>query len=456
MRVLMLSHGHPSFSIGGAEVASYNLFNGLNTLPDCECHYLARVGPPIKPHRDTPFLSLRQQARETLIYLNDYDYFRLSNRDVETLGRDFTRFLKDVAPDVVHFHHFLGFGVEAIHAARRALPGAVLVATLHEYLAICNNHGQMVKARNGALCRTASPAECAVCFPEIGAGTFLRREMFIKTLFEQIDMFLSPSRFLLDRFAAWGLAPAKLGFLENGIEVGAIAPARPLPDGKGRRGRFAYFGQLNQFKGIKVLMEAVARVPAEHWGSDAVLNVFGGNLELQPEAFQKEFRALLAAAGRRIRLFGSYRSADLPALMREVDWVIVPSTWWENSPVVIQESALHGRPVICSDIGGMAEKVRNGIDGLHFRAGSAESLVDRLVEALRHPELWERLRARIRPPLGHIEAARRHDALYRRLLACRQRPPSGPATAERAPACPQAGPDAMPDRRPGTLRAAAR
>lgn len=429
----MLSHGHPSFSIGGAEVASYNLFKGLNQLPDCRCHYLARVGPPIRPHRTTPFLSLRQQEHETLIHLNDYDYFRLSNRDVETLDRDFTRFLRDVAPDVVHFHHFLGFGVEAIHAVRRALPKAAVVATLHEYLAICNNHGQMVRARSGALCRSASPNECALCFPEIGAGALLRREMFIKTMFEQIDMFISPSRFLLDRFAGWGLPPAKLSFLENGIEIGEIAPPRPLADAGGRRSRFAYFGQLNPFKGVKVLIDAVTRVPAEYWGTDAVLYVFGGNLELQPEAFQKEFRALLAAAGRRVRLFGSYRSADLPALMREVDWVIVPSTWWENSPVVIQESALHGRPVICSDIGGMAEKVRNRVDGLHFRAGSAESLVDRLIEALRQPALWDRLRARIRPPMGHVAAAERHRALYGQLLAGRHQRAAARVTPLGAP-----------------------
>lgn len=86
MRVLMMSHGHPAFSIGGAEVASYNLFNGLNELEGVECHYLARVGPPVKPHSGTPFLSLRQKQRETLIFANDYDYFRLSNRDLE-IGR---------------------------------------------------------------------------------------------------------------------------------------------------------------------------------------------------------------------------------------------------------------------------------------------------------------------------------------------------------------------------------
>lgn len=420
MRVLMLSHGHPAFSIGGAEVASYNLFNGLNELEGIDCHYLARVGPPIRPHSGTPFLSLRQKERETLIFANDYDYFRLSNRDLDTLLNDFCRFIADVDPDVVHFHHFLGFGLEAIHAVRRVRPRVPIVVTLHEYLSICNNHGQMVKARGGALCRRASPAECAVCFPDISAAALHKRELFIKTLLSEVDVFVSPSRFLIDRFVDWGLRPEKLVLLENGLEIGEIAPPRPLARGQVRRGRFAYFGQLNQFKGIKVLVEAVARVPAEEWGADSVLCVFGGNLELQPEKFQQEFKRLVQMAGRRVRFFGSYRSADLPTLMRDIDWVVVPSTWWENSPVVIQEAFLHGRPIICSDIGGMAEKVRNRVDGLHFRAGSAESLVDRLVEILRTPELWERLRAGIRKPLSARDAAEQHRALYRRLLARRQ------------------------------------
>jgi glycosyltransferase involved in cell wall biosynthesis len=414
MKVLMLSHGHPAFSIGGAEVASYNLFSGLNRLPGVESHYLARVGPPISRHRDTPFLSLRQKERETLFYANDYDHFRLSNRDVDTLAQEFTRFVLDVAPDVVHFHHFLGFGTEAVHAVRRALPQAAVVVTLHEYLSICNNHGQMVKVKSGSLCQRASPAECAVCFPSISPAQFMRRELFIKAAFDEVDMFVSPSHFLIDRYAAWGVPTDKLMFLENGLEVGEIAPPRPIGR-DGKRNRFAYFGQLNQFKGIKVLIEAVARVPREIWG-DAVLNVFGGNLEVQPEAFQQEFKRLVTAVGRRVRFFGSYKSADLPTLMREIDWVVVPSTWWENSPVVIQEAFLHGRPIITSDIGGMAEKVRHNIDGLHFRAASAESLVDRLVEALRSPDLWERLRARIPRPISAVDAAEQHRALYEHLL----------------------------------------
>ena len=83
-------------------------------------------------------------------------------------------------------------------------------------------------------------------------------------------------------------------------------------------------------------------------------------------------------------LAGKYAHDDLPRLMAEVDWVVVPSRWWENSPLVIQEAFLHQRPVICSDIGGMAEKVADGVDGLHFRAGDPRSLARVLERADHH------------------------------------------------------------------------
>jgi glycosyltransferase involved in cell wall biosynthesis len=108
--------------------------------------------------------------------------------------------------------------------------------------------------------------------------------------------------------------------------------------------------------------------------------------------------------------------------MKDVDWVIVPSIWWENSPIVIQEAFLHGRPIISSNIGGMAEKIRDGVDGLHFRVGSVEDLVDRMTEALTAPQLWDRLRNKCRRPISHLDAARQHLRLYRGLLQQRAVP----------------------------------
>jgi glycosyltransferase involved in cell wall biosynthesis len=159
--------------------------------------------------------------------------------------------------------------------------------------------------------------------------------------------------------------------------------------------------------------------------------IFGGNIERQPVEFQERLKKLIDDAGRRVRFYGAYQNADMPRLMRSVDWVVLPSIWWENSPVVIQEALHHRRPIICSDIGGMAEKVQDGRDGLHFRAGSAQDLADRLSEVLGKPEAWDRLHATLRPPTGHAESARAHADLYRRLLKDR-RSPLGAAQYEAA------------------------
>jgi glycosyltransferase involved in cell wall biosynthesis len=79
-----------------------------------------------------------------------------------------------------------------------------------------------------------------------------------------------------------------------------------------------------------------------------------------------------------VSLFGPYQHADLPALLRGVDWMVIPSTWWENSPLVIQEARVVGVPILASNIGGMAEKVRGGVDGLHFLAGSSLDLAAKI------------------------------------------------------------------------------
>jgi len=83
--------------------------------------------------------------------------------------------------------------------------------------------------------------------------------------------------------------------------------------------------------------------------------------------------------------------------------VVVPSIWWENSPLVIQEAFAAGRPVICSDIGGMAEKVTDGVNGLHFRVGDPEDLAATIHRAVITPGLWEHLRRGI-PPIHPMPA----------------------------------------------------
>ena len=119
-------------------------------------------------------------------------------------------------------------------------------------------------------------------------------------------------------------------------------------------------------------------------------------------------------------LVGRYQPEALPRLMAGVDWVVVPSIWWENSPLVIQEAFLHGRPVICSDIGGMAEKVTDGINGLHFSARDAVSLASTLRRAVTTPELWGSLRAGIPGVYKMEDHLKTLSNLYSELIALKR------------------------------------
>lgn len=384
MRVLVFSHGHPTFSKGGGEFAAYYLYKGIDETPSHEAWFAAR-GEEKLLHLGTPIASL-----------NKKEYLIAGNADIPHLTTwlalddesDYAEMLRTVRPDVIHFHHYVHLGLELIRAAKRICPNARIVLTLHEYIAICMNSGQMVKT-DGRLCHQASPRECAQCFPDRTPESFFLRERYIKSFFDIVDEFVSPSEFLRDRYIAWGIPAERISVIENGLPpVNRLAP-RPIKDSE-VRGRFAYFGQINPFKGVDVVLEAFAQLPARA-KRQVSLDIFGSGLQNQPLEYREKFAALLEANKGHIRYHGAYEPHEMGRIMAEVDWVLMGSVWWENSPLVIQEAFSHGRPVICPDIGGMAEKVSNGINGLHYRARDHVALTSTVEKAIAEEGLYERL-----------------------------------------------------------------
>lgn len=409
LRVLMIAHGHPDFSKGGAEHAAHHLFAALNRRDDCEAWFIGRSGEVGLSHTGTPF-AVRPGGRE-LLFQAAANHFDFSNTYPRHLWRDLTEFLNAIKPEVVHFHHYTHLGIEMIRAVRNALPDAVIALTLHEFLAICNQNGQMLKT-DGTLCRRSSPADCHVCMPGKSPQDFFLRELYVKSFFDLVDVFVSPSHFLKQRYLDWGLPAERITVIENGLPAAEPAPPRPLA-GDERRSRFGYFGQITPFKGLEVLLDAFGRLPVA-LRSEARLEVHGGGQHWFTEDFQQRIDDKLRQASRSVRYYGPYAPEDLAGLMRQVDWVVIPSIWWENSPLVIQEAFRHQRPVICGDIGGMAEKVAHQRTGLHFRTGNPTDLADRLREAVETEGLWDRLRSAIEPPPDSSQCAQRHLLAYRR------------------------------------------
>jgi glycosyltransferase involved in cell wall biosynthesis len=383
-KVLFICHNHAGVRPGGVETYVEELCAGMRAAGDFEPLLLARVRDP----NAADVITRAADGSNEYFFHNDhagYDALFGTCGDKSVVTTHFRRFLETQSPDVVHFQHTLFLGYDLIREVRNVLPASPICYTLHEYVPICHHNGQMVQTFSGAPCLTASPDRCHACFPDVSPHAFFMRKRYIQSHFDLVDTFFAPSRFLRDRYVDWGIPANRIQFEDYGR--GAAARPRPRRQAPRARSRFAFFGQLTPFKGIDVLLRAMSLVRG-----DAELCVYGANLELQSKAFQREVRALLDATPSRVWLMGAYSPDQIPELMAGVDWVIVPSIWWENSPLVIQEAFMQRRPVICSDIGAMAEKVADGVNGLHFRAGDARSLAKTIDRASRSPALWQRLR----------------------------------------------------------------
>ena len=423
-RVLIIAHGHPDLSFGGGEIAAYAEWTELRRN-GIEAMFIGWT-PHSAGHPGTPFTARSADGRDLLFAAPPVDHFRHSQRQHIIVYQHFRELLDRFQPTVVHFHHYVHLGIELVREVRKYSPTVRIVMTLHEFLAICHAQGQMLKT-NGILCTKASPFDCHLCFPKISPQDFFMRELFVKSFLKLVDLFISPSAFLRDRYVAWGIPPEKLIVIENGQADPGAAPA-DAPD-PGLRTRFVVLGQLSQLKGTPVLLDAVSLLPKAL--RQTVHVEIHGSLQYQREKFKKKFEQAIAKLGDTVKYCGPYFRSDVGSIVRDAGWVIVPSIWWENSPLVIQEAFSFGRPVICGNIGGMAEKVSDGVDGLHFSVGNAASLARRIEEAATTPGLWERLCAGVRRP-PHIEQTTqeilaRYAGIRRPTVAA----PSGRKTASR-------------------------
>lgn len=446
--VFIMTHSHPKLTRGGAEISANTLFRELKAHGSTA--WLMGVAGARSSPRLGATLTQPYGPDDYVYHPNaEFDYFKFANPDPQ-FPRVLEELMAELKPDIVHSHHFVRFGVESFAAIKRGSPRTKIVLSLHEYLAICNHHGQMMKTRTLRLCEKESYAACAACFPQHGERDFFLRKHYIQMFFEDVDLFVSPSHFLADRFRSWGLPDAKLAVLENmpPERPAGRDPARPAPEAltpapppapRPRFGpkkqsdeadevvgrsiaeravrpllRFGFFGQMSPLKGILVLMEAAKRL--DTMGVDNVVIEIYGDYSSQPPDFQEAVKEALKEASENVVFHGVYDNAQVNELMGRMDAIVMPSTWWENSPVVIQEAFTNGKPVICSNIGGMAEKVTHGVNGLHFEVSRPASLAETLAMLAENPRRLADLQATVRPPPDAKTVLDEHLTLYARIL----------------------------------------
>ncbi len=366
----------------------------------------------------------------------------------------FRAFVAEVQPDLIHFQHCIGLSTSMLAAARELRIPHLM--TLHDYWFICpqvqllDRQGQMcggpLKGLNCRRCawwpmestllkkrsfqlaeqvlhrlplqlaeRAARPlTDYVLRHPEENAGLLplIERAWVIKQLLLEVPLLLSPSQFLRQMYADYGIPSARLRVLPLGLDKRPWQPAVPHTPRTGPL-RLGYIGTLMAHKGVHVLLEGLRQLPTDQ----VELQIYGYG---EPGA--SYVARLEAEAGPNVHFVGRYENHRLPQLLAELDAIVIPSVWHETFSIVAREALLSGVPVIASDVGALPELITANKNGLLFPVGDSAAfaaVVRRLISDDLHFEID---RAQVDRDVWDIE---RHIAelqqVYAEVLAA-QRP----------------------------------
>lgn len=208
----------------------------------------------------------------------------------------------------------------------------------------------------------------------------------------RLDRIVAPNAFMRDKLVAHGVNPDRVAHVGYGVDLPLVdvLPERS-PRAVGAPLRIGFIGTLGHYKGAHVLVEAFQRLPQ----GQASLKIYGGVRDFPEYADQLRFSIDATADA---ELAGTFSASAIFSVLANLDVLVVPSLWYENTPLVVYSAQASGVPVVASDFPGLASAVRHEVDGLLFAPGDAQALAEQLSRLATSQPLLEHLRAQVRPP----------------------------------------------------------
>ena len=390
MRILTIVHNHSSNHPGGTEYIAEALHAAYGARDDVEASWLlAAQDPGLSAGLAGTTVSALPGYDDVYLFRHgNFDPIMQTRDSLEPFLFDVSWLLDELRPTHIHIHHLNHWGVELLGFLRRKLPDVKIILTLHDYYFICANDG-LLQDEKGRPCAHMRGDICR-CIPALPVAQAQAKRLNVLQHLTMVDRIVAPSRFLMEQFINWGVPKQQITLINHGWPV-TVPDVSSQPDPH----RFALIGNLRPSKGTLLAMRAF-NMACERSALPLELDIWGDAL-YQPDTVQEEIKALARESKGAIRLHGRYEQLDVSRAMDRAAWVLVPSLWWENAPLVIQEAFAAGRPVLCSNIGGMAEAVRDGKDGRHVPVGDLSAWADTLADCGGNAPLWGKLHKGIKP-----------------------------------------------------------
>lgn len=337
----------------------------------------------------------------------------------------FRKILEESPQDVVHYFHLSRLGALLIDVANRLNIPSFYTPT--DFWSICPTSQLLLK--DGSMCagpdkfggncvkhvaeltrgqtvqKVLAPVPNAVMEALVWAiakADFIRhplrneivalskRPAFIADRLNVLDRIIAPTTLMYQKLIDNGISADKLVRSAYGIDTSYYEDIRRERSLKGRL-QIGFIGTLAQHKGCHVLIDVVSRLPSGSYD----LKIYGS-----PKDFPDYFAGLRTAAGdnSHIEFCGTFPNADIGKVLSAIDVLVIPSLWYENTPLVIYSAMASGCPAIVSNYPGMTETVVQDRNGLVFPSGDAQALQACFTRLIKEPELLARLSRNCLPP----------------------------------------------------------
>ncbi len=264
--------------------------------------------------------------------------------------------LKEKKPDIIHIHNFKGLSGAAFSAAKKL--DVPVVFTVHDHSVYCVR-ANLLKG-DGSIC-TEPRIPCRF-YKEVNS-------FFIDKI---PDFVISPSKSLIDKLKSQGFfRDSEIAVIPNPVEKDPEIIEKDYITID-----ILYVGALSKHKGTDVLIRAFRELEDD-------------NMRLHIVGRGPDEDKLKAISGddEKIIFHGFLKGEELSGMYGKANVTVVPSVWYENSPMVVYESFAHSTPVIGSNIGGIPELVSEGCNGFLFEPGDKDELKSTLKRLLEDPSI---------------------------------------------------------------------
>ena len=289
------------------------------------------------------------------------------------VARAFEEVILRTKPSVVHCHNIYGrLTTSILRVARRhRLP---VVMTVHDYKLCCPAYLMLRGGKPCSRCTDGHYYRTVLHRCHKGSlsasGVYAVESYYNRwnRMYDTVDRFLCPSRFVMHQLHNSGIAPERTVYHANAVDPAAFTSSR-------EPGKYAlYVGRLSPEKGIGTLLEALPE-------QGISLQIAGTGPS------ESGLRAIVERRRLRNVIFHGYCGSDrLRELYQGAAFIVAPSEWYENAPMAILEAFACGKPVVAARVGGIPELVRHGETGYLFDSGNRVELQHALSLLIERPE----------------------------------------------------------------------